>query len=383
MMMKIRKWACSVSSIVLILNGSAAFAQDCASLASDVGTRIADLKKKADTAPDDVESDYASATSKDYANKLFSRFEDLNKKAIQASQLINQGYNLAGYTSPLKEGQQQTKIPPVVTNTMSNAEALAQAAADDDNTKLDILSLRCSQSTEQTALSAYLAQADAGTVSSYEAAKYNVCKVVHILADLQDKRQKLNDIRENGYPLFYLHEKEKKSYDGHSRTIQLKVDLRLYPVYPEHEDQDILLGKLEKIRLSYNSYFKWSDNNWTKLNVLQKLVDDQNDEKEVCWGSIKITSSVKADICSQVYNISTDSLKIKVRAKFKYSGDTHAVSLGTVTVPAPFGYLSDLSDMKEKKMQDLQAKVVDRIASLFGAYGDVIEKAQSWQKSCS
>lgn len=382
-MKKMRNWACGVSGIVLALNGSAAFAQDCSSLANDVGTRIAELKKKADQTPDDVRNDYASATSKDYANKVFTAFEDLNKKAAQASQLVGQGYNLAGYTAPLKEGQQQTRIPPVVTTTMSNAEALAQAAADDDNTRLDVLSLRCSQSTEQTALAAYLAQADAKTVSSYEDAKYNACKVVHILADLQDKRQKLNDIRENGYPLFFLHEKEKKSYDGRSRTIQLKVDLRLYPEYAGHEDQEILLGKLEKIRLSYNSYFKWSDNNWTNLNVLQKLVDDQNDEKEVCWGSIKITSSVKADICSQVHDISTDSLKIKVRAKFKYSGDTHAVSLGTVTVPAPFGYLSDVSDMKEKKIQDLQAKVVDRIAALLGAHGDVIDKAESWQNACS
>src|SRR3546814_5126890 len=89
------------------------------------------------------------------------------------------------------------------------AVELAQAALDEENSKLDIAQLRCNQSTEDAALSAFLAQADSGTVSNFKSAKYNACKAVQILADLQDKREKLNDFRTNGYPLFFLHAKEK------------------------------------------------------------------------------------------------------------------------------------------------------------------------------
>ena len=39
--------------------------------------------------------------------------------------------------------------------------------------------------------------------------------------------------------------------------------------------------------------------------------------------------------------------------------------------------------MKEKKMQDLQSKVADRIASLFGGFEDLKDKADEWKKSCS
>ena len=387
----IRKWGCYASSFVLLLNlasGTAA-AADCTSQAEDIRKRILDLQKKVDDMSGKFQSDHASATSKDYSSKYFTTFEDLNKKATQASELVNSTYDLNGFTKVLAEGQKQTKLPPKVTNTMGNAVELAQAAMNEDNTKLDLAQLRCDQSTEDTALSAYLAQADSNTNSTYKTAKKNTCKAVHILADLQDKREKLNDIRKNGYPLFFLHKKDKKSYDGKSRTIQFKVDLRLYPEYPDNAGnndnptgQPILLGKVEKINLSYNSYFKWSDNNWTTLNLYQKLTDEHQ-QSEFCWAKLNITSSVKAQLCSRVENIKTDSLTVKSRAKFHYSGEDSAVSLGSVTVPAPFGYLADVSDMKEKKMQDLTSNLVDRIASLFGDFSVVKDKTDAWKKSCA
>lgn len=386
----LRNWGCYASSFVLLLNlasGTAA-AADCTTQAEDIKNRIVNLKKTVDDMSSKLQSDHSSATSSSYSKDYFAKFEDLNKNAAEAAALVNTTYDLNGFTKVLAEGQKQTKLPPKVTNTMSNAVELAQAAMNEDNTKLDLAQLRCDQSTEDTALSAYLSQADSNTVSTYKTAKKNTCKIVHVLADLQDKREKLNDIRENGYPLFFLHEKEKKSYDGKSRTIQFKVDLRVYPEYPDNAGnnsnptgQPILLGQIEKINLSYNSYFKWSDNNWTKLNLFQKL-KDEHAQSEFCWAKFDITSSVKAQLCSRVENMSTDSITVKSRAKFKYSGEDHAVSLGSVTVPAPFGYLADVSDMKEKKMQDLKSKAVDRIAALFGDFGAVKDKAEAWKKSC-
>lgn len=354
----------------------------------DLKERLAQLSEKAQSEEKKARDDHAKTTSSDYSKNYFKKFDDLNKNAKEAADLINTAYDLTGYTKPLALGEQQTKLPPVVTNTMSNAVELAQAAMDEENTKLDIAELRCDQSTEDTALAAFLDQADSDTVSTYKTTKKNACRLVHILADLQDKREKLNDIRENGYPLFYLHAKEKKSFNGKSRTIQLKVDLRMYPEYPDDpvnetklNGQPILLGKLEGIDLSYNSYFKWSDNNWTKLNLFQYLISD-TDKGEVCPTKIKITSSVKAKLCVSVEDIKSDSIKIKVRGKYNYNDDWSAVSLGTHTIPAPFGYLADLSDMKEKKMQDLQSKLVDRVASLLDQHADIVKKAEEWKKAC-
>src|SRR3546814_2750819 len=106
-------------------------------------------------------------SSKDY----FAKFSDLNNGANEATDLDTNGYDIANYVKPWAEGTIRTTMPPVVTNTMSKAVELAQAALDEENSKLDIAQLRCNQSTEDAALSAFLAQADSGTVSNFKSAK--------------------------------------------------------------------------------------------------------------------------------------------------------------------------------------------------------------------
>ena len=65
-----------------------------------------------------------------------------------------------------------------------------------------------------------------------------------------------------------------RNFAGLTRTIQIRVDLRMYPEYPEGANQDFLLGQLKGINLAYNSYFKWSDNSWTKLNLYEYLIGE-------------------------------------------------------------------------------------------------------------
>jgi len=382
--------AASVAVILALLSVPAANAEDCTTNADAMREKISAFQKQAQDAYGTIQSEFGKSTSSSYSKDYFAKFEDLNKGAKEATDLVTKGYDIANYVKPLAEGTIRTTMPPVVTNTMSNAVELAQAALDEENSKLDIAQLRCNQSTEDAALSAFLAQADSGTVSSFKSAKYNACKAVQILADLQDKREKLNDFRTNGYPLFFLHAKEKKKFDGHERTIQLKLDLRMYPIYPskpknvDRTGQPILLGQIKGIDLSYNSYFKWSDNNWTTLNLYQYLIDE-TDQDEICAPPLDITSSVKAKLCTRVESISSDKTKItlKSRAQFKYKGEWHGVSLGSRTIYAPFGYLADLSDRKEKKMDELQSKVAKRLASLLGDYGEMVEEAKKWQGSCA
>ncbi len=377
----------AVPMLSLALAPSATAADSCTSQLNDVKTRVVNLTKQIGSTSAAVGSDFQAATSQEYAKKYFDAFQALNKSASDASKLVNTSYKLAGYTAPMKEGHIQKAMPPKVTTTMSNAQELAQAALDEENSKLDIAEIRCDQSTEEAALAAALDKMDSGTVSKFKTAKKAACRVVHVLADLQDKRQKLNDIRENGYPLFFLHAKDKKKFGDKERTIQIKADLRLFPIYPDKamgvdgKDQPILLGKLEGIDLSYNSYFKWSDDSWTKLNLYQYFIGDTQKE-EVCLPQIKLTNSVKVATCVKVGEVKTDSITVTVRGKYWYNGDSGTVSLGTQTIPAPFGYLAAVSDMKEEKMQKLKSKVADRVVSLLGPYGETVKKAQEWKETC-
>ena len=355
----------------------------------DVKAKISSFANKTDSEDSGVKKDFEAATNKDYAKKFFDTLDQLNKAAKDSTQLVNTAYNLAGYTAPLPEGKIQSSLPPKVTLSMSNAMELAKAAADEDSTKIDIAQLRCNQNAEDAALAAALDQLDSNTVSKFKAAKTKACKVVHVVADLQDKKQKLDQIRTNGYPLFHLHKKDKKDFGGKKRTIQLRADLRMYPIYPKNvvssgKDQPILLGKIEGIDLSYNSYFKFSDNNWSTLNLYQYFISDTQ-QGELCYPQIKLTSSVKVATCVRVKDRDPNWnwIVVAVRAKYWYNGASSAVSLGDRKVPAPFGYLAQLSDMKEKKMQDLKSKAVKRVSSLLGDYGEMIEKAHEWKESCS
>lgn len=395
----IRNLACGVSSLALMFNiiaTSAASAQSCGDMLDDIKAKADAFAEKSEETSDQVRKDHESATSSSYSKDYFEKLRDYNDKATEAYELINKAYDLTGYTQPFSSYDAvQKSLPKEVTVTMGNAVELAQAALDEDNTKLDLAELRCDQSTEDSALAAWLDQADDQTVTTWKNTKKTACQLVHVLADLQDKREKLNQIREEGYPLFYMHKKKKVKFSGKERTIQLKVDLRMQPEYPQEpyneeapniNGQPILLGQVENISLSYNSWYKFSDNNWTDLNLLAALISDTKSNDAICLKpDIRITSSVKARLCVAVKNIDSNanSIKVYVKARFHYNSDWKEVKLGDVTIPAPFGYLADLSDMKEKKMEDMKSKIADRVASLIPAVEEVREKAEKWQNSCS
>lgn len=375
----------AVATLALALAPAMASAADsCPIPIDDVKAAVESFASKVGSEDSGASKDFSSATSSTYANNYFANWDSLNKAASDATKYVTKGYDLAKYTGALPEDTWQKAMPPTVTLSMKNAMDLAEAAADEDNTKLDLAELRCDQNTEDAALGAALDQIDSKTVDKFKAAKKTACRLVHFAADLQEKKRQLDKIRTNGYPLFHISKKDKKDFAGHTRTIQLRADLRMYPEYPgDAKDQKFLLGDLESINLSYNSYFKWSDDNWTPLNIIQYLKSESDEKDEVCYPKLKLSSSVQAATCVRVSNISTESIKLKVRGKFWYKGENHAVNLGEYTIPAPFGYLADVSDMKEKKMQDLKSKAVKRVSSLLGDYGDMIEKAHQWKESCS
>lgn len=364
-------------------------AADCPTAHSDVNAHIPKLQSAVSSETKGGRDDFSAATSSSYSKKIYDAFNTLNKNASQSTALVNKAYDLSRNSGVMKEGQMQTKMPPSVTISMSNATQLAQAAANESNTKLDLAQLRCDQNTEDAALGAFLSQAGSATQTTYRDTKLEACKIVHVLAELQDARQKLNDIRKNGYPIFFLHVKQKKRFaHDHERTIQLKVDLRMYPTYPSSSsvkgaDQQVLLGQINGINLSYNSYFKWSDDSWTTLNLFQQRMGDSRRDDYKCIPPKISLGSASVELCVKMDNFTENSLTVHAQGKFRYKGDNHTIQLGSTNIPAPFGYLAKVSDMKEKKMQDLQAKLAKRLGSVMGVHTDLLDKSSQWKNVCS
>ena len=349
----------------------------------DVKAAIESFASKASSEDSGAKADFKSTTGTDYANFYWDHFTNVNGSGDDTTKFVTKAYDLAKFSGALPEGQVQKSMPPSVSISMGNAMELAEAAADDANTKLDLAELRCDQNTEDAALAAALDQLDSGTVDKFRKAKKTACKLVHFAADLQDKKEQLDEIRTEGYPLFHLKAKNKVKFGDKERTIQIRADLRLYPEYPgSAADQKFLFGQIEGLNLSYNSYFKWSDDNWAPLNLYQYLISDTHGDEEICYPKIKLSSSVKVATCVQVKDITSSSIKLRVRGKYWYNSDSGTVNLGDQTIPAPFGYLQDVSNMKDQKMEDLQAKLVKRLSSAMGQYGGMVEKAQDWKEAC-
>lgn len=375
-----------------ILSSSVAIsaqAADCASALSDVNNHMPKFQSTVASESNGGQNDFISTTSTSYAKKIYDAFNSLNKNASQASALTNQAYDLSKTSGVMKEGDHQTKLPPQVSITMTNAVQLAQAAASGSSTKLELAQLRCDQNTEDAALGAYLNQAGSATQKTYQDTKREACKIVHVLAELQDAREKLEGIRKNGYPIFYLHVQDGKKFaHEYHRTVQMKIDLRMYPVYPDSsaangDDQKILLGQISGINLSYNSYFKWSDDNWTKLNLFQKIMGDTKGDDYHCLPPEISLGSAKVELCLKMDNFTDSSVTVHAEGKFHYHGDTQSIALGSTNIPAPFGYLAKVSDMKEKKMQDLQSKLAKRLLNVMGVHSDLLDKAGTWKNACS
>ena len=349
----------------------------------DVKAAIESFASTASSEDSGAKGDFKSTTGTDYANFYWDHFTNVNGSGDDTTKFVTKAYDLAKFSGALPEGQVQKSMPPSVSISMGNAMELAEAAADDANTKLDLAELRCDQNTEDAALAAALDQLDSGTVDKFRKAKKTACKLVHFAADLQDKKEQLDEIRTEGYPLFHLKAKNKVKFGDKERTIQIRADLRLYPEYPgSAADQKFLFGQIEGLNLSYNSYFKWSDDNWEPLNLYQYLISDTHGDEEICYPKIKLSSSVKVATCVQVKDITSSSIKLRVRGKYWYNSDSGTVNLGDQTIPAPFGYLQDVSNMKDQKMEDLQAKLVKRLSSAMGQYGGMVEKAQDWKEAC-
>ena len=98
---RVLKWArctTSVAAILALMSNPVLAAESCSAQSGDVAAGISDFQSDADKTSDQVEDDYASATSSSYAKDFFEKLDSYNSKAQDAADLINKTYDLTGYT---------------------------------------------------------------------------------------------------------------------------------------------------------------------------------------------------------------------------------------------------------------------------------------------
>ena len=80
-----------------------------------------------------------------------------------------------------------------------NAEELAMSASD---SKLDLAELRCSQTVPEAWKEALEAELGSDVLGQWQSAHDDLCKVILVIADLEQKLQHYNELAKQGYPLF-------------------------------------------------------------------------------------------------------------------------------------------------------------------------------------
>src|SRR5690606_40085538 len=105
-------------------------ADSCPIPVDDVKAAIEAFASKASSEESNVEKDFKSVTGSDYTKFYFDHFINVNGTGDDTTKFITKAYDLAKFTGALPEGTVQSKMPPSVSISMSNAMELAEAAAE-------------------------------------------------------------------------------------------------------------------------------------------------------------------------------------------------------------------------------------------------------------
>ena len=181
-------------------------------------------------------------------------------------------------------------------------------------------------------------------LNKYLSARDQVCSIVQYVARAQQAYETYQSIQETGLPLIQKHKKKTHEFPGgRTRTSQFWVDVRYMP---------------NEKKIQYAVDFKWSDSKTIQL-IPPPMADNDEGKNGIC---IPINSF--ADFCFKVLSATTSEAKIDLWGKVDRFNSKKELSFGTVTVPAPFGFLDQLEQFKDKKKQEAVEKMQSKLAEL-------------------
>ncbi len=327
----------------------------------ELASKLAEAEEKVQQAAETLETAQQDVASGNYGEALLvilgaytgksaeiqTTLEDL-QKIVKAAETL---YDVASQANACVDGNGaqyciQEKLPDPHVPTMEDMESA-----------LDVANLRCSKEVPSKIATVLgnIVGLDGKYAEKFDDDRAKVCQAIEKIYNLKYKLQQLEEIREDGYSLLYKYDKKRIKKKRRKRHVEHSIDLRYYPDIQESYDTGEISPEFSLD--NENSYFKWSSN--------EKVTQDEGDaacsDDKPYW--FKLADRLKFRL--KMASVTTSDVTLTACLRVSWRGN-HNRELATVTIPAPFGYLDELTQMKDAAVQNAMNSLQNQIADMLG-----------------
>jgi len=340
--------------------------------AQELRSKITEAQEKVQQAKETLETARQDVASGNYGEALLvilgaytGKSDEIQTTLDQLEKLVTASetlYDLGSQAKACVDGNGadyciQEKLPDPHVPTMS-----------DMGSALDVANLRCSEQVPSkiaTVLGRVVGLEGQFDTEEFETKRATVCQAIEKIYNLKYKLQQLEEIREDGFSLLYKYDKKKIKKDGISRTVQHSLDLRFYPDIQESYNTGDISPEFSLD--NENSWFKWSDSDKKYLGDILDSSKTEDTGDAACSDSkpywFKLADRLKFRL--KVSSVTSSDVTLTACLRVSWKGN-HSRELATVTIPAPFGYLDEVTQMKDDAVQGAMNSLTDQIADMLG-----------------
>ena len=209
-------------------------------------------------------------------------------------------------------------------------------------------------------------------------ALYNTAQLTFRFQKYQAVQANWAECTTNGFQISEWEHSQKFDFPGnHTRTAAIGGGLmfKCGAIYKGNADD----------ALTYDSWFKWSDNSPEPLNFLQTLRaagDSPNSCPNTCIPLIK-GGGASASLCVGLdpgiagINPNSSTVPLRLGAKLRAYSRDKTLCTPVLNVPAPFGLMQSLSEMADSAKQDGMKKMQDQLLAVLPVDKDTVSKVQT------
>jgi chemotaxis protein histidine kinase CheA len=340
--------------------------------AQELRSKITEAQEKVQQAKETLETARQDVASGNYGEALLvilgaytGKSDEIQTTLDQLEKLVTASetlYDLGSQAKACVDGNGadyciQEKLPDPHVPTMS-----------DMGSALDVANLRCSEQVPSkiaTVLGRVVGLEGQFDTEEFETKRATVCQAIEKIYNLKYKLQQLEEIREDGFSLLYKYDKKNIKKNGISRTVQHSLDLRFYPDIQESYNTGDISPEFSLD--NENSWFKWSDSDKKYLGDILDSSKTEDTGDAACSDSkpywFKLADRLKFRL--KVSSVTASDVTLTACLRVSWKGN-HSRELATVTIPAPFGYLDEVTQMKDDAVQGAMNSLTDQIADMLG-----------------
>jgi len=195
----------------------------------------------------------------------------------------------------------------------------------------------------------------------FDAVRDRVCQLIQTAAAFKARYDKYVAITQNGITLLKRERHHKYEFAGHTRHVMGGLNVVWFPDFANTLSDTS--SNTADSTFQYTNWMKYSDRDPTNLNLRQRLSDLRANQPP-CKG-LPFPLGEGLTLKLQVADANSSSATIEACLHFHFIGDSEDMGLGSMTIPAPFGYLAELESMKDGAKQNLANQIVGQIAGMF------------------